>query len=109
GLGDPVAVPELLSIAMTGPRDIEAAEALADFVISGSDAAEEIMARLRRAVGSPRMVERVRALQVLMEIPDGHLGAVTGLPGLLEHDENPEVAATSAAELRRRRYGPPRR
>src|SRR5699024_9603701 len=33
GLGDPAAVPPLLRIAMTGPRDIEAAEALAGYVI----------------------------------------------------------------------------
>ena len=109
GLGDPAAVPELLGIAMTGPRDIEAAEALADFVIGGSEAAEEIMARLRLAAGSPRMIERFRALQVLMEIPDERLGAVTDLLVRLAHDENPEVAATAAAELRRRRSGPPRR
>src|SRR5699024_6567826 len=109
GFGDPSAVPELLGIAMTVPRDIEAAEALADFVIGGSEAAEEIMARLRLAAGSPRMIERFRALQVLMEIPDGRLGAVTDLLVRLAHDENPEVAATAAAELRRRRSGPPRR
>src|SRR5699024_11286829 len=109
GRGDPVAVPALLRIAMTGPRDIEAAEALAGFVIGGSEAAEEIMARLRLAADSPRMIERFRALQVLMEIPDERLGAMTDLLVRLAHDENPEVAATAAAELRRRRSVPPRR
>src|SRR5699024_5890842 len=109
GLGDPAAVPELLRLAMTGPRDIEAAEALAGYVIGGSDAAEEIMAQLRLAADSPRMIERFRALQVLMEIPDERLGAMTDLLVRLAHDENPEVAATAAAELRRRRSVPPRR
>src|SRR5699024_10183491 len=89
GLGDPAAVPELLGIAMTGPRDIEAAEALADFVIGGSVAAEEIMARLRRAAGSPRMIESFRALQGLLEVPDGSLGAGAGLLLRLAADEGP--------------------
>src|SRR5699024_6259919 len=68
-LGDPVEVPALQREAMTGPRDIEAAEALAGYVIGGSEAAEEIMGRLRLAADSPHMIERFRALQVLMEIP----------------------------------------
>ena len=139
GLGDPAAVPELLRIAMTGPRDIEAAEALSGFVIDGSDAEDEIMTQLRRAADSPRMIDRFRALQVLMEIPDEHgpamergspAGDPAGDPAAEEHcriepeehrgtvsdllvrlarDESPEVAATAAAELRRRRDGPPRR
>lgn len=100
GLDDPAAVPELLAIAMNGPRDIDAAEALAGFVTSGSPATVDIMSELHRAARSSRARERFHALQVLIEIPVGE--QVSELLARLADDEDREVAATADAELRRR-------
>ncbi len=136
GFGDAAAVPELLTIAMNGPRDIDAAEALSDFVAAGSPASADIMIELDRAARSHRADERFRALQVLIEIVDEPAGRQwvgdnrinSGQAGraqadidqagramarshrrqaaeLLAHlagDDDRQVAATAAAELRRR-------
>lgn len=116
GLDDTAAIPELLTIAMNGPRDIDAAEALAGFVVAGSTASADIMAELHRAARSLRPNERFRALQVLIEIADEPVGQVqpdhdmakphrkqvTELLAQLAEDDDRQVAATAAAELRRR-------
>ncbi|MGO2860921.1 MAG: MerR family transcriptional regulator [Brevibacterium sp.] len=117
-LRDPSAVPDLLDMAMDGPKDIEAAEALAAYVILGADATgqgqdlgeqdqgssgqipEQIMAELRRHAASPDAVERFRVLQVLMEIPGDE---VDDFIAELAADGSREVAATATAALQRRR------
>ncbi|WP_198396073.1 MerR family transcriptional regulator [Brevibacterium antiquum] len=105
-MGDLAAVADLLEIAMEGPKDIEAAEALAAFV---NDAPEEgeraevatrIMSNLRRHARSPEAIMRFRVLQVLIEIPGAE---VDELIAELSTDENLEVAATATATLNRRR------
>jgi DNA-binding transcriptional MerR regulator len=107
GLHDPAAVPELLTLAMNGPRDIEAAEALAGYVAAGSSAAAGIMSELDRAARSAQAHERFHALQVLIEIPDDEKerGQVSEMIARLSEDNDREVAATATAELRRRRSG----
>ncbi|WP_208085599.1 MerR family transcriptional regulator [Brevibacterium atlanticum] len=131
GLDDAAAVPELLTIAMNGPRDIDAAEALAGFVSAGSTASGDIMAALDRAARSPRADERFRALQVLIEIADervdrdrvgrdrigrdqsgrglgsrdsakSHREQAAELLARLAEDDDRQVAVTATAELRRR-------
>lgn len=105
-MGDLAAVADLLEIAMEGPKDIEAAEALAAFV---NDAPEEgeraevaarIMSDLRRHARSPEATMRFRVLQVLIEIPGAE---VDDFIAELSTDENLEVAATATATLNRRR------
>lgn len=111
GLDDTAAVPELMTIAMNGPRDIDAAEVLARFVFSDSTASADIMTELHRVARSPRAVERFRALQVLIEIADEPVGRdsaktlsdqVSDLLAQLAGDDDRQVAVTAAAELRRR-------
>lgn len=127
-LHDPSAVPDLLDMAMDGPKDIEAAEALAAYVTSdfgadGGNAAgpnataavpdatatvpdpsigEQIMTELRRHAGSPESVERFRVLQVLLEIPGDE---ADDFIAELAADDSREVAVTAAAALHRRRTG----
>ena len=90
---------------MDGPKDIEAAEALASFVAAsegdGDGAlAQRIMSDLRRHARSPEATVRFRVLQVLIEIPgaesDDFIAELSG-------DENLEVAAIATATLNRRR------
>ena len=103
---DPVAVSDLLEIAMEGPRDIEAAEALAAFVNEApeegerAEVARRIMSDLRRHARSPEATVRFRVLQVLIEIPSAE---VDDFIAELCTDESFEVAATATATLNRRR------
>lgn len=105
-MGDPVAVSDLLEIAMDGPKDIEAAEALAAFVNEApeegerAEVATRIMSDLRRHARSPEATVRFRVLQVLIEIPGAE---VDDFIAELSTDENFEVAATATATLNRRR------
>ena len=105
-MADPTALSDMLEIAMDGPKDIEAAEALAAFVNHApeegalADVATRIMSELRRHARSPEAKVRFRVLQVLIEIPgDG----VDDFIAELSVDENFEVAATATATLNRRR------
>ncbi|WP_193095854.1 MerR family transcriptional regulator [Brevibacterium sp. FME17] len=103
---DPVAVSDLLEIAMEGPKDIEAAEALAAFVNEApeegerAEVARRIMSDLRRHARSPEATVRFRVLQVLIEIPGAE---VDDFIAELCTDESFEVAATATATLNRRR------
>ena len=103
---DPVAVSDLLEIAMEGPKDIEAAEALAAFVNEApeegerAEVARRIMSDLRRHARSPEATVRFRVLQVLIEIPSAE---VDDFIAELCTDESFEVAATATATLNRRR------
>ena len=117
---DSVAIPDLLELAMDGPKDIESAEALAAFVTAASSSetgwggpervgstassstpdSDRIMAELRRQARSPEPVTRFRVLQVLIEIPDAE---IDDFISELSTDENFEVAATATAALNRRR------
>lgn len=103
---EPAAVSDLLEIAMDGPKDIEAAEALGAFVTEASgdgqpaEVSTRIMSDLRRHALSPEAAVRFRVLQVLIEIPDN---AVDDFIAELGTDENLEVAATATATLNRRR------
>ncbi|MDN6124490.1 MAG: HEAT repeat domain-containing protein, partial [Brevibacterium sp.] len=105
-MADPVAVSDLLEIAMDGPKDIEAAEALAAFVNEApeegarAEVATRIMSDLRRHARSPEATVRFRVLQVLIEIPGTE---VDDFIVELSTDENLEVAATATATLNRRR------
>ncbi|MDN5585758.1 MAG: MerR family DNA-binding transcriptional regulator [Brevibacterium sp.] len=105
-MGDPAAVSDLLEIAMDGPKDIEAAEALAAFVNEApnegalAEVAVRIMSDLRRHARSPEARVRFRVLQVLIEIPGTE---VDDFIAELSADDNFEVAATAAATLNRRR------
>lgn len=105
-MGDPVAVSDLLEIAMDGPKDIEAAEALAAFVNEApedgqrAEVATRIMSDLRRHARSPEARVRFRVLQVLIEIPGAE---VDDFIAELSSDESLEVAATATATLNRRR------
>ncbi|MBM6589725.1 MerR family DNA-binding transcriptional regulator [Brevibacterium sp. RIT 803] len=105
-MGDLAAVADLLEIAMEGPKDIEAAEALAAFVNEApeegerAEAATRIMSDLHRHARSPEAIMRFRVLQVLIEIPGAE---VDDLIAELSTDDNLEVAATATATLNRRR------
>ncbi|MCF2586656.1 MerR family transcriptional regulator [Brevibacterium sp. UCMA 11752] len=105
-MGDLAAVADLLEIAMEGPKDIEAAEALAAFVNEAPEAGERaevatrIMSDLRRHARSPEAAVRFRVLQVLIEIPGAQ---VDDFIAELSTDENLEVAAIATATLNRRR------
>ena len=105
-MGDSAAVSDLLEIAMDGPKDIEAAEALAAFVNEApeegerAELASRIMADLRRHAKSSEATIRFRVLQVLMEIPGPE---VDDFIAELSADENFEVAAIALAALNRRR------
>lgn len=103
---DPAAVSDLLEIAMDGPKDIEAAEALAAFVTEAStdgqsaEVSMRIMSDLRRYALSPEAAVRFRVLQVLIELPDNE---VDDFIAELCTDESLEIAATATATLNRRR------
>ena len=105
-MGDLAAVADLLEIAMEGPKDIEAAEALAAFVNEApeegerAEVATRIMSDLRRHARSPAATVRFRVLQVLIEIPGAQ---VDDFIAELSTDENLEVAAIATATLNRRR------
>ncbi|AOP55320.1 MAG: MerR family transcriptional regulator [Brevibacterium aurantiacum] len=105
-MGDPVAVSDLLEIAMDGPKDIEAAEALAAFVNEApeegarAEVASRIMADLRRHAKSPEATVRFRVLQVLIETTGAE---ADDFIAELRTDESFEVAATATAALNRRR------
>lgn len=105
--GDPSAVPTLLDIAMSGSKDIDAAEALAGFMLADSAAelaiAETIMAEQRARSGSQDPTVRFRVLQVLVEIPGTESDA---LIAVLAEDEEREIAATANAALLRRHVSP---
>ncbi|WP_231443482.1 MerR family transcriptional regulator [Brevibacterium zhoupengii] len=104
-MGDPVVVSDLLEIAMDGPKDIEAAEALAAFVNEApekgarAEVASRIMADLRRHAKSPEATVRFRVLQVLIEIAGAE---ADDFIAELRTDESFEVAATATAALNRR-------
>lgn len=115
-IGDAIAVPALLRMAVDGPKDIEAAETLAVFASdpgegadggaaagdepAGPDTAEQIVAELRRHADSGGTETRFRVLQVLLEIPGPD---VDDFIAELGDDPSPELAATARAGLERRR------
>lgn len=110
--GEPEAVPALLDMAMSGEKDIEAAEVLAGFVAPGSEVGARIMTDLRRLAASEQRVIRFRVLQVLFEITGA---ASEELLGDFCADPDPTVAATARSMLERpvssagRNGAPPRR
>lgn len=126
-MGDEQAVPALLDMAMNGAKDIEAAEALAAFVVTGSGASSgdqgpgaeavaasgrpgiepehadigaQIVAELHRQADSGDTATRFRVLQVLLEIPGERSDDFIAELG---SDDSPELAATALAALNRRR------
>lgn len=108
--GEAKAVPILLDMAMNGPKDIEAAETLAAFVVADgpdADTGDQILTELHRRAASGDTTIRFRVLQVLVEIPGEHSDDfISELSG----DDSPELAATALAALhRRRREQAPRR
>lgn len=100
---DGTAIADLFEMAMDGPKDIDAAEALAGFVTNGHGTtagdANRIMSELRRHSRSPQATVRFRVLQVLAEIPgpesDDFIAELIA-------DPDREVAVTAKAMLHAR-------
>lgn len=104
---DPAALADLFEMAIDGPKDIDAAEALASFVIAASSGAaedagpsERVLAELRRLARSAEATVRFRVLQVLIEIPGPE---IDDFIDDFTVDPEPEVAVTAKAVLQRRR------
>lgn len=97
GRGDPSAEPELIAMVTEGERDVDAAEALALLAVrTGPEPSiRHLVARLD---GADAAVRR-RIAQALVELPSA---AATAALERLAADDEPSVALTAKAALRRR-------
>lgn len=90
--GRSAAIPALVTMIVTGERDVEAAEVLG--ALDDSDACRAVTDELRRALASAEQPVRLRIAQALAEIPGP---AATAMLAELSHDADRVVRVTAAA------------